>query len=227
MQQSIIELTVGQKIILAASVLDKNGQSPFSDEDLTVAAWKEYPSEFGLRGYKEIYPDNNKVNSTIMGERGLAKRGWLVKMGQKLYALTREGRREVARLTSEEEPAQPSQHIQLPKDKEKFFQFMFTSSAVRKFEDGQKHNLTFADACRFWNITQNLKGGAVDVRLQYVDQKFNEMDQILARNDVELSNNRVVTAGDLRALRNIHHYMEDRFERVLNLLRSRTKGGVN
>ena len=33
-----------------------------------------------------------------MGEKGLARRGWLVKMGQKLYALTRDGRQVVRRL---------------------------------------------------------------------------------------------------------------------------------
>ena len=32
---------------------------------------------------------------------------------------------------------------------------------------------------------------------------------------------RVVTAGDIRVLTNIHRYMEDRFERHLNLLRKR------
>jgi hypothetical protein len=31
-----------------------------------------------------------------------------------------------------------------------------------------------------------------------------------------------VTAGDLRVLANIHRYMEDRFGRHLNLLRSRS-----
>ena len=41
-----------------------------------------------------------------MGEKGLARRGWLVKMGQKLYALTREGRNVVRRMMDqEEEPA--------------------------------------------------------------------------------------------------------------------------
>jgi hypothetical protein len=222
----IEELTVcaqlaSEKILIAASFLDKKGQSPFSAEALIVASWQHFPKTFGLKGYADLHPDSNKVLSSIMGERGLAKRGLLVKMGQKLYALTKEGRREVARLTQEEQP-ESTKSVQLSKDKEKFLQFVFTSSAVRKFEENQKQDLTFADACRFWDITQNLKGEAVDTRLQYVDQMLNELDQILAQEDAELPTGRVVTAGDLRALRNIHHYMEDRFERVLNLLRSRT-----
>jgi hypothetical protein len=217
---TVAELTVSQKILLAANHLDKNNQSPFSAEALVVAAWTQFPKTFGLKGYSDLYPDSNKILSSIMGERGLAKLGWLAKMGQKLYALTKEGRREVARVSKEEEPVS-TEHIQLSKEKEKFLLFLFTSSAFRKFEDNQKQELTFADTCRFWDITQNLKGEAVDHRLQFVDQQLNELDQLLAQEDAELSNNRLVTAGDLRALRNIHHYMEDRFDRVLNLLRSR------
>ena len=38
-----------------------------------------------------------------MAARGLAGRGWLSKMGQKLYALTREGRVQVRRLLPEDE----------------------------------------------------------------------------------------------------------------------------
>ena len=76
----------------------KSGQSPFSAEALIVAAWQKYPQTFGLKGYAEQYPDSNKVLTSIMGEKGLARRGWLVKMGQKLYALTREGRQVVRRL---------------------------------------------------------------------------------------------------------------------------------
>jgi hypothetical protein len=109
----------------------------------------------------------------------------------------------------------------LPQDKVKFLQFVFTSSAVRKFEENQKQDLTFADACRFWDITQNLKGEAVDNRLQYVEQMLNVLNVLIGREDAELPSGRVVTSSDIRALRNLHHYLEDRFERVLHLLRSR------
>src|SRR5579884_1378433 len=90
---TINELTVPEKILLGAHALEEAGQSPFSAEALIVSAWQKFPQAFGLKGYAEQYPDSNKVLSSIMGEKGLAKRGWLAKMGQKLYALTREGRR--------------------------------------------------------------------------------------------------------------------------------------
>src|SRR5215813_13241332 len=98
---NVDEFTVPEKILLAAESLDKEGQSPFSAEALIVASWQKFPRAFGLKGYADQYPDSNKVLASIMGEKGLARRGWLVKMGQKLYALTREGKQVVRRLMSD------------------------------------------------------------------------------------------------------------------------------
>ena len=92
---------------------------------------------------------------------------------------------------------------------------------MQKFEEHRKHELTFADACRFWGITENMKGEQLDERLEEMNQTLAEMDRIFADADAEMSGGRVVTAGDIRVLTNIHRYMEDRFDRHLNLLRSR------
>src|SRR3954451_19662227 len=88
----LAEGTWPEKILLAASQLEEQGQTPFSAEALIVSAWQKYPKTFGLKGYEENYPDSNKVLSGIMGEKGLPRRGWMIKVGQKLYSLTRDGR---------------------------------------------------------------------------------------------------------------------------------------
>jgi hypothetical protein len=98
---------------------------------------------------------------------------------------------------------------------------LFDSSAVQKFEDNRKHELSFADACRFWSITENMKGELLDEKLEDIDTTLAELDRILADVDAEMSGGRVVTAGEIRVMTNIHRYMQDRFERHLNLLRSR------
>ncbi len=223
MISNIAEYTVPEKILLAAEQLEKQGQSPFSAESLIVASWQQHPRTFGLKGYADQYPDSNKVLSSIMGEKGLARRGWLVKMGQKLYAMTREGRQIVRRiLQQEDEPAPALTSLRLPRDQEKFVVGLLDGTAVQKFEENRKQELTFADACRCWGITENMKGDALDTRLEQFEGQLSELDRLLAQQDAELSNGRVLTAGDLRVLGNIHRYMEDRFERHLNLLRSRT-----
>jgi hypothetical protein len=216
------DFTVPEKILLAAENLEKQGQSPFTAEMLIVASWQRFSSTFGLKGFTEKYPDSNKILSSIMGEKGLARRGWLVKMGQKLYALTREGRNVIRRVMMEEEEALPAGSVQrMSREHERFLKVLFDSSAVQKFEDNRKHELSFADACRFWSITENMKGELLDEKLEDMNTTLAELDRILADVDAEMSGGRVVTAGEIRVMTNIHRYMQDRFERHLNLLRSR------
>jgi hypothetical protein len=219
---NLTEFTVPEKILLAADQLEKQGQSPFSAEALIVAAWQQFPRTFGLKGYADQYPDSNKVLSSIMGVKGLARRGWLIKMGQKLYALTRDGRGIVRKvLQQDDEPAPASTNVRLGRDHEKFLLNLFETAAVQKFEENRKSELTFADACRFWNITESMKGEQLDAKLVQFEQTLAELDRTLANGDTEVTGGRVISAGDLRVLNNIHRYMGDRFGRHLNLLRSR------
>lgn len=222
MTTNVDDFTVPEKILLAADHLDRQGQSPFSAEALIVTSWQKFPKTFGLKGFAEQYPDSNKILSSIMGEKGLARRGWLVKMGQKMYALTREGRQVVRKVTLQEEEPQPSDLVRLGRDQERFLQALLDSTAVQKFEENRKTELTFADACRFWGITENMKGDALDGKIQQLASFLTEFDRLLADSDGQLSSGRVVSAGDVRVLTNIHRYMEDRFDRHLSLLRSRT-----
>jgi len=220
---NLTEFTVPEKILLAADQLEKQGQSPFSAEALIVASWQQFPRTFGLKGYADQYPDSNKVLSSIMGVKGLARRGWLIKMGQKLYALTREGRAIVRKvLQQDDEPAPASTSVRLSREHEKFLLSLFETSAVQKFEENRKSELTFADACRFWSIAETMKGDQLDSRLTQFEQTLTELDRMLANGDAEVTGGRVITPGDLRVLNNIHRYMEDRFGRHLNLLRSRS-----
>ncbi len=222
-QPNVDDFTVPEKILLSADLLEKNGSSPFTAEMLIVASWEKFPRTFGLKGFVEKYPDSNKILSSIMGEKGLARRGWLVKMGQKLYALTREGRQVIRRVTLQEgEEQTPSQVQRVNRDHERFLTALFESSAYQKFEENRKAELTFADACRYWGITENMKGDVLDARLDVVGASLADLDRTFADADGELSSGRIVSAGDIRVLTNIHRFMEDRFERHLNLLRQRS-----
>ena len=221
-EPNVDDFTVPEKILLAAEHLDKQGQSPFSAEALIVASWEKFPNTFGLKGFAEQYPDSNKILSSIMGEKGLARRGWLIKTGQKQYALTREGKRVIRRVTlQEEEEPEPNRLQRLDRNQERFLLALLDSSAVQKFEENRKAELTFADACRFWGVTENMKGEQLDEKLETLEKTLGELDRMFAETDGELSSGRVITGGDVRVLTNIHRHMQDRFERHLNLLRSR------
>ena len=221
---TVTECTVPEKILLAAYQLEEQGQSPFSAEALIVSSWQKFPRTFGLKGYADQYPDSNKVLSSIMGERGLARRGWLSKMGQKLYALTKEGRQVVQRLQTGGEPPGPgaSPAVRISRDQEKHLLGLFASSAVQKFEEGLKDELTFADACRFWGITENLHGDALTARLHRLRAMLADVEKLIGGGSAELSNGRSITRDDLNLLTAVHEYLEERFARHLTLLRNRS-----
>jgi hypothetical protein len=225
---TIAECTVPEKILLAAAELEDKGQSPFSAEALIVAAWQKFPRAFGLKGYSDQYPDSNKVLASIMGEKGLARRGWLVKMGQKLYAISREGRQVVRRLMSDgSEPADLSgpEPVKLTRDQEKFLLALLDSSAVEKIQEGRKQDMIFADATRFWGITENLRGEALDAKLDKLRANLADFDRMLGATGTTLSNGRSVSSDDIGLLSEVHSYLEDKFSRHLTLLRNRTDRG--
>jgi hypothetical protein len=224
----LAEFTVPEKILLAAHQLEEMGQAPFSAETLIVAAWQKYPQTFGLKGYAEQYPDSNKVLASIMGEKGLAKRGWLVKVGQKLYDLTREGRQVVRRLRQDGEPpaaaggASSTESVRVSKEQERLLQSLFNSSALQKIQEGRKPELTFADACRFWGITENMHGDALDARLDHLRASLATLERQFGTSGGTLSDGRSVSSEEISGLAEIHDYLEERFSRHLTLLRTRS-----
>ncbi len=221
---TIAECTVPEKILLAAFQLEEQGQSPFSAEALIVAAWQKYPRTFGLKGYDEQFPDSNKVLASIMGEKGLARRLWLVKMGQKLYALGHEGRRTVRRLLQGDEPPESvksDRPVKLTKEHDKLLQGLFVASAYEKFREGRQQELTFADACRFWSITENLSGEALDARLDHLRAALAEIERQVGFSSANLGDGHNINGEDLAQLCDIHGHLLQRFSRHLTLLRNR------
>jgi hypothetical protein len=99
------------KLVLAAVKLEKKGKKPFSAEDLVVSAWKLFPNSFGLAGNADekgipLYPDSNRVFVEIMGSKPIRKKGYLEKVGNKMYQLTQSGRNRADILNKDENPSE-------------------------------------------------------------------------------------------------------------------------
>jgi hypothetical protein len=215
------ECTVPEKILLAALELEEQGQSPFSAEALIVAAWQKFPKTFGLKGYAELYPDSNKVLSSIMGVRGLAGRGWLSKMGQKLYVLTREGRQLVRRLLTDGSTPPVEEGVKVSREQEKFLNSLWATPAVEKFNEGRKQEITFSEACAFWGVNEQMRGDTVKARLDAFSAELSGLERLLTIGEATLSNGRSVGLSDVNRLDDVNRYMNERFARHLTLLRSR------
>jgi hypothetical protein len=222
---SLTECTVPEKILLAASHLEDSGQTPFSAEALIVSAWRTYPATFGLKGFEEQYPDSNKVLSGIMGEKGLPNRGWMAKVGQKLYSLTRDGKQVVRKLLQgEDTPPLTARRTQpketLPRDQDLLVQGLLASSAWQKLRQGRSADWTFTDACRFWSMGERT-GSEVDERLDELQGELTKLEKHLAAGPVPLGNGVEFSAAQAGQLCDLHHQLEQRFNRHLNLLRNR------
>jgi hypothetical protein len=226
---TIVENTLPEKLLLAASHLEEAGQSPFSAEALIVSAWQKFPRTFGLKGFEDKYPDSNRVLAQIMGEKGLPNRGWMVKVGQKLYSLTRDGRQVVRKLLQGEEvPPLTSKRAapvdRLPKEVDILLQTLLCAGVVAKARQGRQEEWTFAEACRFWGLGERT-GNAVDTRLDELQAQIVQAEKVLANGPQMLGNGVEITAEQAGHLADLHHQLEQRFARHLNLLRSRASYG--
>lgn len=219
----LAECTLPEKILLAGATLEEQGHSPFSAEALIVSAWQKYPRTFGLKGYEEQYPDSNKVLAMIMGEKGLPGRGWMAKVGQKQYCLTRDGRQVVRKLVLGETvpPLTAKRHVvRLSREQDLLMQQVLASVAYEKLCQGREAEWTFSDACRFWAISDR-QGTAVDQRLDELLSQLAQIEKELKAGPVTLGNGKETTAEEAGRLCDMHGQLEQRFARHLNLLRSR------
>lgn len=92
-----MKLSQQQLLVLAAAELEE----PFATEQLVVRAWQTSPQVFGLKGYREQYPDMNLVLTSLVGRRGLERLGYLTKVAPKTYRMTPFGRAAAGRIRAE------------------------------------------------------------------------------------------------------------------------------
>lgn len=230
MSASTVEYTLSEMILLAAHKLEEQGQTPFSAEDLIVMSWRQFPRGFGLKGYADKYPDSNRVLSSIMGERGLARKGWLAKQGQKLYSLSKEGQRVVKQIVDgvadeeEERPSRPrgSGGPRLPKEQERIVAGLLDSAAMAKFSQNKTYELSFGDACRFWGITDQQGAEAIDIRMEAVENALRQAQNLTAKGEIQVGG-KEVTSTDVELLCEAHDQLKERFARHLMLRRARAK----
>jgi hypothetical protein len=217
---AIADLTVSQKILVAASTLPQ----PFHESDLTEAVWQAHPKDFGMRHKHEKYPDVNRVRCCIVGERGLARRGWLVKQGQLTYALSRQGAEEVRRILAGDDP-QPKRRalakIQVPKELEQQLVALFTTTAFRRYEEGMKREITYRDACRFWALAEIAHGDAVDVALATVPRAVAVAQTFVVGDVLALDCGMEIRRKELDRLTAVQKFLTEQFARNLEQQRKR------
>lgn len=219
------KLSVADKLVVAAYKLTTSGKPTFTAEDLVVAAWRAYPDTFGLPGYadpdgRSKYPDSNRVFAEIMGTKPVRQRGYLVKVGNKLYQLTEAGTHYAGGLLSQ---AIGIEKIGLARPLKEELGRLLKAKATDKFKAGRIDEITFYDACGFWKIS------ARSTAIEYTG-RYNNIKNILASAKIATQGKSIVlqhggdtiTLNDVNTLQEIHHLMHERFAAEIDVILRRT-----
>ncbi len=136
------------KMVIAAVRLAEEGKDPFSAEDLVVKAFELYPADFCLPGYPS-YPNSNAIYTKIMGKSSpLVSKGFLQKSGTQRFRATSAAKAR-ARELGEVEGAT---HTVTGRQEAVELANLFTSAAWQLYREGRQVDITFYQACRFFNV---------------------------------------------------------------------------
>ena len=222
-------LTVPEKLLLAALEARK-ASATFTAEDLVVAAWRLYPDTFGLSGYAEQYPDSNRVLTNIMGTKGMRGKGWLRKVGEKQYRLTSaglskgevllvRGRKAGERTLSDYLRAELDRNTVAALDR------LVSTPAALKVIRGVQEELTFRDACGFWDITARSNANTLSAKLADVAVLLERALELLGAKEgtqgLKLPSGNI-SQSSLRHLLCLHQEMQKVFKAELDVIRRRT-----
>jgi hypothetical protein len=220
-------LSIADKLLLSAYGLEESGKKPFSAEDLVVGAWREFPDAFGLAGYRDIdghllYPDSNRVFAEIMGSKPIRKKGFLIKVGSKMYQLTEAGR-EHARMLAGTPKAASTEKAAFPREIERMLKKLITSRAFDKFRTGSTETITFHDACAFWGISPRSSAIEFEGRLGNALHVINLAREAVKGRRIGFDHGRDPIAGDdIDRLVQIHDHLLKTFHREIQTIKKRT-----
>jgi len=222
-----MNLTVVEKLIIAALQIDDESGVAFTAEDLVVIAWKKFPDTFGLKGYLDdkgnpAYPDSNRVFAEIMGSKPIRQRGYLQKVGRKMYQLTEAGRAEAVRI-SKINTSSPLRKLSIPRDTIIELQKLLESKVLSKYLNEQTDLITFFDACAFWNISPRSTAIELTGKLANIEKIIKLAKDSIGSGEASTTHRgNIITSSDLDSLNNAHNYLKKRFESEINIIRERT-----
>lgn len=120
-------------------------------------------------------------------------------------------------------PSPPSSYLNARE--EGCLERIWEGNAWKKWLEGSKFQITFTDACRFWGLGHEPKGKAkID---QALHREFDTpLDGVAVKlegqKELVLSSGQSLTTEDLNNLLKLDSFLQERFLRHLNLLRSRS-----
>ena len=141
-------------------------------EEIVVQAWKMFPSEFGLRGFTELYPDASDLHKPLYGP---LKRLGYVRSQSKKFGLTDHGLSEARRLASGGNS--PDGRTRLQRNEHDEISRLRDKAAVGLLAEGRQDELLDTDFYDFYSVTVRTKAADFAGRIKTVDAALDAAHQ--------------------------------------------------
>lgn len=213
--------SIMEKLLIAALDLEKEGHKSFSAEDFVVAAWRKFPDAFGLAGYRDKYPDSNRVFAEIMGSKPIRKKGLLVKTGEKMYQLTDSGRLCARQLLYDYENPN-SQKIAFSREIKKELRSYLESKALLKFKQQRASDITFFDFCVLFGVSPGSSSIELSGRLSNFDRIISEADMITRKQSFSFEHGGPeISNAEIKLLIKLKDFLLEKFEKEISIINKR------
>lgn len=189
-------------IIEALFALSPDGPRVVTYEDIVVRAWELHPSDFGLRGYAEKYPDASDIHKRLYNR--LKSEGWVRTASQKKFALTPSGWEWAeAMLRGIDTPRASASGIRLGRTTQLEIDHLRQSKAAELYAADLADQILDTDFYAFYQTSVRAAPQSFEARLTVVDHALSQAEQ----------------AGlpDSPALREVDQFLHRRFESIIKI----------
>jgi hypothetical protein len=194
----------------------------FSSEELLVAAWKNDPASWGLRGYEREYPDSNRIHRELdsrgKGHEGIVGSGFLEKVRARTYRLTPKG----LALASTAGTDDPKARERMDRVFESEIKRIVQHPAFIAWLKDPTTPKSFRDAGHFWGVAPGTPPRVVRQRVTAVDDTLESAAKLLGERGVEQIGDRhgrvLMELRDVERAQEFQVALRDRFQDDLRIL---------
>jgi hypothetical protein len=114
-----------------------------------------------------------------MGNKGLKGRGWIEKVGQKLYKLTASGT-SIAKSLADSAQSTASRASTIDRKQIAIILRMLESPAFKKKNEQDEQSILFRDACKFWGISSYSDASTVNTQFRVNRDLLADLEKAIA-----------------------------------------------
>ncbi len=217
-------LSHANQLLLTAKELTERRETPFTRQQLAIAAWAKWPNSFGF-GDSSIYPDTHKVYCllTTGNDRGGLSGIGVIRNIKGHYELTPEGiqyAKQVYLTVRNRKQKSHDKVIPTQEDQQLVIRLM-TDPAHEKVKSGEQLEVTSQEGLAFWGINGDV-GVAVTDRMRNLAIVLASLSEQVGENiDLVLDNGLVVSWNDMAALIRTEKWLLAKFRHHIKFLERR------